>query len=501
MAQASSRLRSLALFTAGALLPLPVLAGCSSDADESAARAVPQDIAPLDRGKVADGGTLDWAVDTMPETLNAFQADADAATARITGAVLPSLFPLDARGRPGLNPDYLESAEVVEREPRQVVLYKLSQQAVWSDGREIGAQDFAAQWRALSGKDNAYWTARNAGYERIQKVERGANDLEVKVTFARPYADWKSLFTPLYPKEVMGGPDAFNDGARAALKVTAGPYLLQELDREGGTATLVPNPRWWGDRPRLEKLVFRAVPREKRAAELAAGRLDLAEIDPATARRVVQAHGPAAGIKKGAPGAPGAPAAPGEALGLGPAAGTTAAAASALRSWAVAHGSDARKALEEKEARAAAAVRAAERNALRGYDVRKSLEPAYTQLALNGSSGPLADERVRRAVARAIDRHALAEAVLGPLGMPTAPLGSHLAMAGQAAYADSSGALGKQDVKEAQALLADAGWERSGPLDERKERDERNKAAEERNAKNPKGDKEGKGEKERPNQK
>lgn len=157
---------------------------------------------------------LRWAVDTLPDTLNTFQADADATTNRIAGAVLPQLFVLDAKGRPVANPDYLEKAEVIEREPKQVVQYKLNQKAVWSDGREIGAADFVAQWRALNGKDSAYWTARNAGYERIEKIEKGKTDLEVRVTFNKPYADWRSLFTPLYPKQVTGTPDAFNEGAR-----------------------------------------------------------------------------------------------------------------------------------------------------------------------------------------------------------------------------------------------------------------------------------------------
>ncbi|CAM5244526.1 hypothetical protein SHIRM173S_02933 [Streptomyces hirsutus] len=75
---------------------------------------------------------------------------------------------------------------------------------------------FAAQWRALSGKDSAYWTARNAGYDRIEKIERGKGALEVKVTFNRTYADWKSLFAPLYPKDVMGTPDLERRGPQEA---------------------------------------------------------------------------------------------------------------------------------------------------------------------------------------------------------------------------------------------------------------------------------------------
>ncbi|WP_433452283.1 ABC transporter family substrate-binding protein [Streptomyces sp. CA-142005] len=390
-------MRSVSFLTAGALA-VPFLAGCSSDEKVSKPLAG-QDIAPAARNLVADGGALKWAVDALPETLNTFQADADAGTSRVAQAVLPSMFRLDAGGRPVPNPAYLESAKVIETEPRQVVLYKLNQKAVWSDGREIGAADFLAQWRALSGKNSAYWTARNAGYDRIQKIERGADDLQVRVTFSRPYADWKSLFSPLYPKDVMSTPDAFNDGARRKLKVTAGPFKVDKVDTAKKDVVLTRNPRWWGKPAKLDEIVLHAVPRDKRAAALADGSVDLADVDPADAQRI----------------------------GL-----------------------------------------AARGQALRGIKVRKSLEPAYTQLALNGSTGPLADERVRRAVARALDRRELARLVLTPLGLPAVPVGSHLALSGQPAYADNSGAIGDLDTKEAQALLGDAGWVPGGPVKEQK---------------------------------
>lgn len=445
------RRRSLALLTSG-VLALPLLAGCGAGEDEGGPVAAGQDIATTTRDKVADGGVLRWAVDALPGTLNTFQADADATTGRIAGAVLPQLFVLDSKGRPVANPDYLEKAEVVEREPKQVVLYKLNQQAVWSDGREIGAADFVAQWRALNGKDSAYWTARNAGYDRIEKIERGKTDLEVKVTFVKPYADWRSLFSPLYPKQVTGTPEAFNEGARGALKVTAGPFSLGAIDKKTGTAALTRNPRWWGAPAKLDSLVLTAVPRAERPAALAAGKLDMAEIDRTGADRIALAQRDAAK-------ADGA---------HGPAASVTA--AQATLSWALAFGVDESKAKAEQESRQkhAEAVKryAEEQGALRSFTVRKSLEPAYTQLAMNGASGPLTDERVRRAVARALDRQALAEIVLKPLGLPAKPVGSHLALAGQQAYADNSDALGGQDTAASQALLADAGWRRDGKITE-----------------------------------
>ncbi|MEU5158328.1 ABC transporter family substrate-binding protein [Streptomyces sp. NPDC020875] len=447
----SRTLRSVALLTGG-VLALPALAGCGADEAELTGRATQQDIATTARQQVGEGGTLRWAVDTMPTTLNTFQADADATTTRVAQAVLPALFTLDANGRPQRNPDYVESAEIVEREPKQVVLYKLNQKAVWSDGREIGAADFVSQWQALSGRNTTFWTARNAGYDRIEQIQKGANDLEVRITFKKPYADWQSLFTPLYPKDVTGLPKAFNDGARNTIKATAGPFRIAAIDRKKKDITLVRNPRWWGEQTKLDAMVLTAVPRNERAAALAAGKVDIAEIDRNTADRIALA------LRNKSTG--------GQQPGHGPQAALTP--GKALRLWAIANGSDeeaaeAARTTREKTADAIKAY-AAEQAGLRGFTVRKTLEPAYTQLALNGESGPLADDRVRRAIARALDRGELAETVLRPLGLPAEPPGSHLALKGQRAYTDNSGSLGEQNTQEAQALLTDAGWTPGGAL-------------------------------------
>ncbi|MET9170840.1 MULTISPECIES: ABC transporter family substrate-binding protein [Streptomyces] len=434
-------LRPAAFLTAG-VLAVPLLAGCGSD-DDVAKPLAAQDIDLVARGQVADGGTLKWAVDALPETLNTYQADADTGTTRVAQATLPSMFRMDATGRPVANPAYLESAKVIETEPRQVVLYKLNQQAVWSDGREIGAADFVAQWRALSGKDTAYWTARNAGYDRIEKIERGANDLQVRVTFSRPYADWKSLFSPLYPKDVMGTPDAFNDGARRRLAISAGPFKVEKVDTVAKDVVLGRNPRWWGRPAKLNRIVLHAVDRDKRVSALADGSADLADLDPADAQRI----GLAARDKGGS----------------GPLQGGKTS-LSNLRSWARAHGLDAGAEAGREDLARSISRYLDQQRALEALEVRKSLEPAYTQLALNGAAGPLTDERVRRAIARALDRKEIARLVLTPLGLPAVPVGSHLALSGQPAYADDSGALGAQDTKAAQALLADAGWVPGGPV-------------------------------------
>ncbi|MEC4018491.1 ABC transporter family substrate-binding protein [Streptomyces sp. H27-D2] len=434
-------LRCAALLAAGALLPLPALAGCGSGGEEMVGAPVVQDIAATSRDKVRTGGTVHWAVRERPATYNVFQTDADEGTDRVAGAVLPALFTLDEHGRPQRNPDYLDAAGIVDREPKQTVVYQLNPEAAWNNGRAIGVSDFKAQWKALSGRDNGYWTARNAGYERIGKVERGANAHEVKVTFRKPYADWRSLFTPLYPKSVMGSPHRFNDRSRKKLTQSAGPFAVKSRNKKKGRVTLVRDPEWWGGRAKLDKLVLQAVPRAERDTALASGKLDLADIDPRDARRITRRD----------KASDDAPRANGDE------------AAASLKLWAVRHGGS-------KSARAEARAvvlktRAKDRalRRLRALAVRKALAPGYTQLALNGSAGPLADEQVRRAVARAIDREELADLVLKPLHLPAEPLGSHLLMAGQRGYQDNSGALGGQDAQAAQAMLAEAGWRARRP--------------------------------------
>ncbi|MBU7599202.1 ABC transporter family substrate-binding protein [Streptomyces sp. P38-E01] len=539
------RRRCVAVLAAGALLP-PVLAGCTGGEEPAEGKSgAARDIAPDARDRTAAGGSLRWAVDAMPRTLNAFQAEADETTDRIAEAVLPTLFPLDSRARPRLNRDYLESAEVTSREPQQTVVYTLSRKARWSDGKPVTAADFQAQWKALSGRESAFWSARNSGYERVHKVTRGENARQVKVTFARPYSDWKSLFSPLYPRSVMGDPSSFNDSARTRLPVSGGPFRLKggKVGRKDKTVTLERNPRWWGERARLDTIVLTPVPRAQRAKALAAGRLDLAEIDrtdlrlferpdssnkPPAARPEEESAAAASDEASASSGtasdessSSSSPSSGATGKSEKPDASTSPSASESPKSDASAtsekqspsakpsgsadaedkdeksaedtkdtkdtkdedddNDKDAdekdeksdkltkkeRKAAEKarKAAEKAAAARrkaAEERRNLAALTVRRALGPGYTQLALNGTSGPLQDERVRRAIGRALDREKLAESVLKPVGLPAEPLGSHLRGYDQDGYTDSSSAMGDGGREAAAAQLAAAGWQ-GGP--------------------------------------
>lgn len=93
--------------------------------------------------------------------------------------------------------------------------------------------------------------------------------------------------------------------------------------------------------------------------------------------------------------------------------------------------------------------------------VRRSTGTEWTQLTMNSSSGPLSKPKVRRAVALALDREALAAATAAP--SPPAVLGSFITLPNQRGYTDQSDLIAP-DPPEAKRLLAEAGFDADDPL-------------------------------------
>ena len=97
-----------------------------------------------------------------------------------------------------------------------------------------------------------------------------------------------------------------------------------------------------------------------------------------------------------------------------------------------------------------------------GADIRVAGGPNFRHVTINGTGAILQDVKVRQALAMAIDRAAIARAMLGPLGIEPAPLGNHIFMRNQTGYQDNSGDVGKYDPARAAQLLDEAGWRLDG---------------------------------------
>jgi len=350
------------------------------------------DIHPVPRSEIPEGGTLRWPLVAFPPNFNTGELDGTAAdTANVVGALLPSMFGFDSQARPTVNRDYLDSAELTAKDPRQVVTYRINPRAVWDDGTPIAESDFEAQWKALSGSNPAFRVASSSGYEQIESVARGSVDREVVVTFRRPYADWKALFSPLYPASTSNDPATFNDGWRARPLTTAGPFRFESVDQTAKTISLVRNPKWWGYRPKLDRIVFRVIDPVGQVDALLNGEIDVLDV--------------AADVNK----------------------------------------------LKRVDAAP-------------GITVHRATGPDFRSITINGTGEILQDVNVRRALGMAIDRTAIVNVLVGPLGVEAKPLQNHIFMLSQPDYQDNAGMLSSPDVNGARNLLDDAGWKLEGNI-------------------------------------
>lgn len=70
--------------------------------------------------------------------------------------------------------------------------------------------------------------------------------------------------------------------------------------------------------------------------------------------------------------------------------------------------------------------------------------------------------RARQAIAKAVNRQAIASSDLTGTGCPPTPLGNHLYLPGEKGYQDNSGSRGKYDPKAAIKGLEAMGWKVNG---------------------------------------
>ncbi|MBF6356859.1 ABC transporter family substrate-binding protein [Nocardia higoensis] len=282
------KIRSAMRF-AGPMLAIGlVLAACSADTGEllgESAVGSTSDINPRDPGELRDGGNLRLTLTAFPATFNTLHVDADGEVADVLAPTLPGTVTADAAGRLSVDRNYFTDVQLTGTQPQQIT-YTINPAAVWSDGTPITWEDLRSQANALSGRDPVYRVSATQGYSRIASVERGVDDRQAIVTMFDHYAEWQGMFNPLYPKATTGSPEAFENLDRQAPRVSAGPFLVTDIDRAQQRIVLSRNPSWWGAPPKLETITFSVLDYAARLNALQNNELDAADIsglDEATA--------------------------------------------------------------------------------------------------------------------------------------------------------------------------------------------------------------------------
>jgi peptide/nickel transport system substrate-binding protein len=272
---------------AAPLAVLALLAGaCGSSGSNNSsggAASAPQqngkdDINPQDVSSLQQGGNFRWAVNEIPPNFNYNELDG---TLSDTHDIIYSMMPLpylaDAAGTPQVNKDYFSDIQLTSTDP-QVVTYTLNPKATWNDGRVLSYEDFDAQFKALKGTDPAYQVSTSTGYSDIAKVEQGADATKVVVTFTNKFSDWKSLFGPLFPKQVNATADAFNTSLLTTPGVSAGPFKYDSTNQTAKTLTVKPDPTWWGAKPVLASITYVALDQAAQVQALVNNEIDYTNI-------------------------------------------------------------------------------------------------------------------------------------------------------------------------------------------------------------------------------
>jgi peptide/nickel transport system substrate-binding protein len=160
----------------------------------------------------------------------------------------------------------------------KVITLKLREDIVWSDGTPITSDDFLFTYKMYMDKKNT--VASQNPYDKMVSVET-PDKQTVVITFTDPYAAWLgSLYKGLLPKHVLqpvfDSKGSINDAEwNRNPTVGCGPYVLEKWE-SGSYASFVSNQKYWGAKPKIDKIFIRFVPDDaSQIAALKAGEGDL----------------------------------------------------------------------------------------------------------------------------------------------------------------------------------------------------------------------------------
>jgi peptide/nickel transport system substrate-binding protein len=240
-----------------------ILAACGGDGggDEGQANQGPVE--------VKTGGKITYGADQEPTGFNNnTSSDNGTSVQNVMENVNPTVFKCPPDLKVTLNTELMDSAEQTSANP-QTVVYKIKQNAVWSDGVPISANDFIYMYDNMKGEakgaPKGNDVASTTGWDQIKSVTGADGGKTVTVVYDRPFADWKSLYSScggtsfLASHYVKAQPGGWNTGLKKAPTISGGPYKIGNYTK-GQSLTLEKNEKYWGTPAKLDQVVFRFLP-------------------------------------------------------------------------------------------------------------------------------------------------------------------------------------------------------------------------------------------------
>jgi peptide/nickel transport system substrate-binding protein len=145
-----------------------------------------------------------------------------------------------------------------ETDPVEKITYNITPAAVWSDGVPITCADFQYTADQIANGKDIY---DRTGYTDIDTVTC-PDDKTAVVAYkkGKTFAGWQQLFAGgagLLPSHLLQGKNR-NAELKNGYTWSGGPWFAK-WDK-GESITLTPNPKYWGPKPHLDKVVFKFEP-------------------------------------------------------------------------------------------------------------------------------------------------------------------------------------------------------------------------------------------------
>ncbi|MYS86211.1 peptide ABC transporter substrate-binding protein [Embleya scabrispora] len=235
-----------------AALAVLVATGCTSGAPALAPGTAIRDV------PVKQGGSLVIGAEQEPDCADWISSCAGSiwGTYLMQAQTIPQVFTVAPQGKDWVPvaSDLMASTPTTAMvDGRQTITYRLNPAAVWSDGQPITSADL--KYTALQIRDGKDIFTQT-GYDLIDSISTPDARTAV-LTLKSPYANWRQLFGAEYgvlPAHLLEGKDR-NALMKNGYTFSGGPWRIASWVR-GTSVTLVPNERYWGRKPHLDKVTF-----------------------------------------------------------------------------------------------------------------------------------------------------------------------------------------------------------------------------------------------------
>lgn len=241
-----------------------LLAGCGGNnnaapsTNNKPANNTPTETVEPKQGEPVKGGTLTIGSFSDIVSVNPLFVQ-DTASGDAEQFLFAKLYNLDPGANVVVEPWSL-AAELPEiSEDGLTYTIKLKDNAKWSDGEAINADDVVFTMETTRNKDVG--APGITGYDKVSKIEK-LDDLTVKITLTELYAPFQFvLVTELVPEHVLKdvAPKALKEntfGTDPAQTVYSGPWKWTEW-KKGQYLTFDTNENYWAAKPNIEKVVYK----------------------------------------------------------------------------------------------------------------------------------------------------------------------------------------------------------------------------------------------------